>query len=57
MPDLPPDYSPDNNWTPILFDQSHLVAGSFGIDAWGTVPDLSGFGDSLKIVTYDDARL
>ena len=57
IPDLPPEYPPDSGRTPILFDQSHLVAGSFGIDKWGTAPDPSGFNDSLKIVTYDDARL
>ena len=57
LPEQPSDYTPDTEWTPILFDQSHLVAGSFGIDSWGTLPMLDGFDDSLKIVTYDDARL
>ena len=48
---------PDYGWTPILFDQDHLVAGSFGINTWGTGPNLEDFSDSLKIVTYDDAYL
>ena len=48
---------PDYEWTPILFDQDHLVAGSFGINAWGTGPNLDNFDDSLKIATYDDAYL
>lgn len=57
LPEPPSDYTPDLEWTPILFDQSHLVAGSFGIDSWGTLPEPGGSQDSLKIVTYDDARL
>ena len=57
LPECPSDYAPDTEWTPILFDQSDLVAGSFGSDRWGTLPRLDGFDDSLKIVTYDDARL
>lgn len=55
----PSSYYPEWNHTPILFDQDHLVAGSFGIGAWGTGPDNTpgSYKDSLRIVTYDDARL
>lgn len=57
LPEQPSDYPPDTEWTPILFDQSHLVAGSFGSNSWCTSPSPDDFDDSLKIVTYDDARL
>ena len=55
----PSSYSPEDGHTPILFDQDHFVAGSFGIQAWGTEPDNSSgsYNDSLRIVTYDDAQL
>lgn len=57
LPEQPSDYPPETERTPILFDQNHLIAGSFGVRNWGTSPDPSSFEDSLKIVTYDDARL
>ena len=55
----PSSYPPEEGRTPILFDQDHLVAGSFGIESWGTVSSesQSDYVDSLRVVTHDDAKL